>query len=158
MLELYPQAFPEEDLTPVVSALLARPQDCLSLAAFQGEPPIAHVLFTYCGTNEGGREGALLAPLGVLPSHQRQGLGSALVRTAFARLVDDGIGQVFVLGDPAYYGRFGFTAERQVMPPYPIPAEWAEAWQSLVLPGGVPLPAGPLSLPSPWMTPALWLP
>jgi len=51
-----------------------------------------------------------LAPVGVSPSLQRQGIGSAIIREGFARLRDRAERLVFVLGDPAYYGRFGFTA------------------------------------------------
>jgi putative acetyltransferase len=50
-----------------------------------------------------------LAPVGVSPSLQRNGIGSALIRDGFARLKDRAERLVFVLGDPAYYGRFGFT-------------------------------------------------
>ena len=56
--------------------------------------------------------GALaLAPLAVLPDRQRCGVGSALVRAALARAREGGWAAAFVLGDPAYYGRFGFSAE-----------------------------------------------
>ena len=56
--------------------------------------------------------GALaLAPLAVLPDRQRRGVGSALVRAALARAREGGGAAAFVLGDPAYYGRFGFSAE-----------------------------------------------
>jgi putative acetyltransferase len=50
-----------------------------------------------------------LAPVGVVPPLQRKGIGSALIRDGFARLKDRAERLVFVLGDPAYYGRFGFT-------------------------------------------------
>jgi putative acetyltransferase len=50
-----------------------------------------------------------LAPIGVSPSLQRNGIGSALIRNGFARLRDRAERLVFVLGDPAYYGRFGFA-------------------------------------------------
>jgi putative acetyltransferase len=50
-----------------------------------------------------------LAPVGVSPSLQRKGIGSALIRDGLARLKDRAERLVFVLGDPAYYGRFGFT-------------------------------------------------
>jgi putative acetyltransferase len=51
-----------------------------------------------------------LAPLGVLPQWQRQGIGGALVREGLARLRAAGEALVCVLGDPAYYRRFGFAA------------------------------------------------
>jgi hypothetical protein len=43
------------------------------------------------------------------------------------------VGKVLVLGDPAYYGRFGFAKETAIQPPYPLPEAWDGAWQSLVL-------------------------
>jgi putative acetyltransferase len=45
----------------------------------------------------------------VSPPLQRQGIGGALIRDGLARLKDRAERLVFVLGDPAYYGRFGFT-------------------------------------------------
>ncbi|MBN8966077.1 MAG: N-acetyltransferase [Rhizobiales bacterium] len=51
-----------------------------------------------------------LAPVGVRPEMQRQGIGCALIRAGLAQLKDRAEALVFVLGDPAYYGRFGFAA------------------------------------------------
>ncbi len=48
-----------------------------------------------------------LAPLAVAEAERRQGLGAALVAAALARSEAEA---VFVLGDPAYYCRFGFSA------------------------------------------------
>lgn len=152
VLALYPLAFPEEDLRPIVSALLGSAHGHLSLGAFDGGALTGHVLFTFCDDNA-----ALLAPLAVHPAHQRQGLGTALVRDGLARLTAQGIARVFLLGDPGYYGRLGFTPEREVTTPCPIPPDWAPAWQSLRLAPGGP-GAGPLGVPEPWRDPALWQP
>lgn len=51
-----------------------------------------------------------LAPVSVMPERQECGIGSALIRAGLACARDEGWEVVFVLGDPAYYGRFGFTA------------------------------------------------
>ena len=158
VLALYPQAFPEEEVKPVVSALLEKVQDIVSLAGFEGDVLVAHILFTICGTEERDRRGALLAPLGVIPSLQGQGIGTSLVRAGLEHLERMGIRQVFVLGDPAYYHRFGFSPEQQVLAPYPISEEWADAWQSMPLAVQEPLAAGRLLLPKPWMDPVLWGP
>jgi len=49
----------------------------------------------------------------VLPRHQRRGVGAALVRAGLARSITLGYDFVVVLGQPAYYRRFGFeTASR----------------------------------------------
>lgn len=156
LLALYPHAFPEEELRPLVSALLSLEDGVLSLGGFEGEEAVAHVLFTLCGTGQDTRTGALLGPLGVTPRLQRKGWGSHLVRAGLARLAEQGVRQVFVLGDPVYYGRFGFRPEREVSAPCPLPADWAEAWQSLPLAGRGPLAPGRLGVPAPWMDPALW--
>ena len=52
-----------------------------------------------------------LAPLGVDPAHQRRGIGAALTRAGIARLKESGERLAFVLGDPNYYRRFGFSLE-----------------------------------------------
>ena len=65
---------------------------------------------------------------------------------------------VCVLGDPAYYGRFGFEPDDRVAPPYPLPQEWRSAWQSLSLCGNDRPARGTLSVPPPWRQPALWAP
>lgn len=51
-----------------------------------------------------------IAPLAVTPASRRQGVGEALVAAAIAHLRGAGVELGFVLGDPAYYGRFGFDA------------------------------------------------
>lgn len=157
ILALYPQAFPEEELRPVVAALLNEVNGVISLATFDRDALVAHVLFSACGI-EGEWGGALLAPLGVRPSHQRQGVGSSIVRAGLARLETLDIRQVFVLGDPKYYQRFGFLPEQQVLTPYPIPEDWADAWQSMVLAGRPRLAAGRLPVLAPWREPSLWAP
>lgn len=51
----------------------------------------------------------VLSPLGVLPSHQRQGIGSQLVRAAIARAEQLQAPALFLEGSPIYYARFGFS-------------------------------------------------
>ena len=93
-----------------------------------------------------------------MPQRQRKGIGSSLIREGLNRLKRDGVAHVYVLGDPAYYGRSGFRTETGVAPPYPLPEEYRDAWQSLSLPSA-PLPGhGTLLLPKVWMQPALWGP
>jgi putative acetyltransferase len=58
---------------------------------------------------DGSRAGIALAPLAVGKAHQRCGIGSALVREGLARLVARYEEIVLVLGDPAFYERFGFS-------------------------------------------------
>jgi putative acetyltransferase len=62
-----------------------------------------------------------LAPVGVLPQRQRQGIGGALIRAGLAQLQATGERIVFVLGEPGYYGRFGFRAVDGYVSPYAGP-------------------------------------
>ena len=52
-----------------------------------------------------------LAPVAVEPSRQNTGVGKRLIAAGLALAEAAGWQGVFVLGDPAYYGRFGFTAD-----------------------------------------------
>ena len=154
----YPEAFPEEDLIPLVRDLLAAPADVLSLVAEVDGLAVGHVLFTRCGVSGGNVDAALLAPLAVAPAHQGGGIGTAIVREGLQRLKDAGVELVCVLGDPAYYGRFGFVGEASIEPPYTTPDEWGGAWQSQMLVDRAASCSGRLSLPPQWQKPALWLP
>lgn len=160
ILALYPLAFPGEDLTALVRALLRLPE-VLSLVAEVAGSTVGHIAFTRCPDAAGGPDMALLGPLCVAPARQRGGIGTALMRAGFHRLADDGVGRVLVLGDPAYYARVGFAPETAVAPPYPLPTEWAEAWAGLGLGDAAPSP-GPapqtLQVPEVWRDPALWGP
>jgi predicted N-acetyltransferase YhbS len=49
-----------------------------------------------------------LGPLAVLPGRQRIGIGSALVRAGVEEADRRSERAVIVLGNPGYYGRFGF--------------------------------------------------
>ena len=155
---LYPAAFPDEDLLPLVRDLLLETPAALSLVAMTGSQLAGHVVFTRCALDGSNDNAALLGPLAVAPPRQRQGIGSAIVRSGVRRLEDTGVSHLYVLGDPAYYGRLGFLPESRVTPPYPLPAEWRDAWQSMSRGGAAPPPAGKLPLPRPWLQPALWAP
>lgn len=155
---LYPDAFPHEELRPLVRRLLQETPDVLSLVAIAESALIGHVVFTSCSVTDGSGAVALLGPLAVATAWQKQGVGGALVRAGLDRLRSADFEQVYVLGDPAYYGRLGFEAERSVAPPFPIPGEWREAWQSITLRNAAPRLRGTLSVPPAWNEPALWAP
>lgn len=154
--KLYAAAFPDEDLLPLVRDLLGEEQGVLSLVALSENAILGHICFTACHIEGRGDEVALLGPLAVTPPAQKQGVASALVRTGFDYLQKAKTGYVFVLGDPAYYARFGFEADDKVTPPYQLPAEWHGAWQSMKLPGATAPLEGKLVVPAPWRQPSLW--
>lgn len=97
----------------LVARLYADGDVLCGLVAEQQSVIIGHILFSRLPveTSMGEVIAAALAPLAVLPEHQRQGIGSALVRRGLELCQQRGVPAVVVLGDPDYYGRFGFRAE-----------------------------------------------
>jgi putative acetyltransferase len=153
---LYPQAFPDEDLVPLVRSLLTDPVVAMSLVALIDSEIIGHGMFTVCGIEGTERKVVLLGPLAVTPNRQRQGVGSEIVDAGLECARVTGADLVCVLGDPGYYGRSGFTPDTRIEPPYALPPEWGGAWQSQSLTeSGEPL-AGQLVVPPQWQEPALW--
>lgn len=67
-----------------------------------------------------------LGPLSVLPQHQRCGVGSGLMHEALRALRERGACGCVVLGDPQYYGRFGFGADPGLTLPG-VPAQYFQA-------------------------------
>lgn len=155
---VYADAFPDEELMPLVVALIETEKDVVSLVACVDRALVGHILMTMCGIEGRSERVALLAPLGVVSAWQRKGAGAALIAEGLRRVKALGATQVHVLGDPAYYGRFGFRADAGVAAPYPLPEEWNTAWQSLSLRDGAPTLPGRLVVPGPWLQPALWAP
>ncbi|MEM7464764.1 MAG: N-acetyltransferase [Pseudomonadota bacterium] len=153
---IYPEAFPDEDLLPVVRDLLQEPSGILSIVAVSDNVVVAHIIMTSCDVAGQDAKTALLGPLAVAPEWQRQGIGSAIVNAALETLVSDGFTIVYVLGDPNYYRRLGFLPESNVMPPYPLPEAWLGSWQAISLDGNKPALKGKLTVPKPWRSPALW--
>ncbi len=83
----------------------------LSLVAVEdGDELVGYVAFSPVKI-DGRHDGWFgMGPVAVWPEQQRGGVGSKLVRAGLERLREMGARGVVVLGDPAYYGRFGFRA------------------------------------------------
>ena len=155
---LYPEVFPDEDLLPLVRDLLRDAAVTTSLVGEVDSRIVGHVIFTKCGVVGSDVNASLLGPLAVAAAWQRRGIGSAIVRAGLRRLEDMGVNLVFVLGDPAYYERFGFRPGCLVEPPFRLPAEWDGAWQSRSVGDTMAPRPGKLSVPRQWLQPALWAP
>ena len=103
-------AFPEEDEARLVDALRGAGHAAISLVAEIEGRIVGHIVFspvTIEGSPLSGK-GLGLAPVAVLPSQQRLGIGSALIREGLAISRRQGFGFVVLVGHPEYYPRFGF--------------------------------------------------
>lgn len=105
-------AFGGEVEARLVEALRAAGDVVLSLVAERDGAVRGHILFSRLMVRgEEDFPAVALAPLAVDPAHQREGNGTALVKDAHLRFQREGELLCVVLGDPAYYGRFGFAAD-----------------------------------------------
>ncbi|MEN3976771.1 N-acetyltransferase [Emcibacter sp. SYSU 3D8] len=104
-------AFGGEYEAALIERLRAEELIRASLVAIDDEQLIGHILFSAISVivDGWGVRAAALAPMAVTPKRQRQGVGSALVRTGLDQLAAQGFEAVIVLGHPAYYPRFGFS-------------------------------------------------
>ena len=112
-----PMPFADGDEQHLVDTLRERGELALSLVAVDAEGAIiGHVAFspatidlTACGWFQ-------MAPVAVIPAVQHRGIGSALIREGIEQLRRSGAKGVAVVGDPAYYERFGFAATPDLVP------------------------------------------
>ena len=106
------QAFGRVSEAKLVDTLRLACTDHLSLVADDNGSIIGHLMFTPVVVTDGKQktEGMGLAPMAVLPSRQRQGIGTQLVDSGLQILKEKGCPFVIVLGHPEYYPRFGFQA------------------------------------------------
>jgi putative acetyltransferase len=105
-------AFGGRDEARLVAAFRAADDLSLSLVAEDAGAIVGCIHFSPLAVDNGPQAKLhALAPLAVASTHRRQGLGARLVEEGLALLSAKGAAGVVVLGDPAYYGRFGFRAE-----------------------------------------------
>ena len=110
----------------------------LSLVATIDGNVVGHIAFS--GVTIGGVDLGWwgLGPVSIAPAHQRTGIGSALVRSGLRRLGELGVPGCVVLGDTAYYRRFGFAPHPGLALPGPPPDHFmASALQGSVPEGEV---------------------
>jgi putative acetyltransferase len=94
----------------LVDSLRARAADVISLVAERDGEIVGHILFSPVSLASSPELKIMgLAPMAVAPTHQRSGIGSALVRAGLEQCKRQGVAAVVVLGHPAYYPRFGFV-------------------------------------------------
>lgn len=98
----------------IVDALRAAGALTLSLVAVLDGEVVGHIAFSPTGIGDASSATSasstwyLLGPVGVLPGHQRRGIGRALIERGLGSLRASGGRGCALVGDPAYYRRFGF--------------------------------------------------
>jgi len=116
-------AFARPGEAELVEALRRANALVVSAVATVGSRIVGHVAFSPVTIDD--YLALALAPVAVEPESQRQGIGAALIRWGLGECRRLGYGVVIVLGEPAYYGRFGFTSASQfgIDCPFSVPSE-----------------------------------
>lgn len=110
----------------IVDALRRAGQLSLSLVAEREGTIVGHIAIAPVSISDGSTGWYGLGPLSVAPEHQGRGIGSRLVEQALAALRRRGAAGCVVLGEPEYYGRFGFRAEPALRLPG-VPPQYFQA-------------------------------
>lgn len=133
----------------IVAALRAAGVLSLSLVAEEKGKIVGHVAFSPVAVEDGAVGWFGLGPVAVRPDRQRRGIGDALIAEGLGRLKAAEAAGCVVLGDPAYYGRFGFSHDPTLSypgAPAPISRRWGSAPCVLPEPSIITTPSG---LPDP---------
>jgi putative acetyltransferase len=110
----------------IVRALRNAEHLTVSLVAIAEGTTIGHVAVSPVSISDGALGWFGLGPISVVPAHQGRGVGSGLMREALRNLREHGAAGCVVLGEPEYYGRFGFKADPNLILPG-VPAEYFQA-------------------------------
>jgi putative acetyltransferase len=107
-------AFPTPLEADLVDALRAAGHLAASLVAVENDVVVGHIAFSPVTADKPvDVPGVGLAPVSVVPALERRGIGGALIRQGLHVCRDAGFGWAVLLGDPAYYHRFGFQRASQ---------------------------------------------
>jgi putative acetyltransferase len=110
----------------IVGALRKAGNLTVSLVAQSEGAVIGHLAVSPVSVSDGTPGWFGLGPISVLPGHQGQGVGSRLIREVLRILRETGAAGCVVLGEPEYYGRFGFRAGPTLILP-DTPPEYFQA-------------------------------
>lgn len=115
------RAFQREDEADLAAKLIEGAIATISMVADLDGMIVGHILLSELG---GPHRALALAPLAVDPEWRDFLIGTELTNRALAAAREEGWHSVFVLGDPVYYGRFGFRSDlaEHVDTPWPGPA------------------------------------
>src|SRR5215472_16729117 len=122
----------------IVDGLRADGALTLSLVAIEdGDELVGHVAFSPVSIDGGDVAWFGMGPVAVWPGRQRGGVGSKLVRAGLERMQKRGAQGIVVLGNPSYYGRFGFRAHDGLRYPGPPASHFMALSFGSAVPSGI---------------------
>ena len=118
-------AFGRLDEADLVDKLRRDRYALISLVAVLEGRIVGHIMFSRMWINSasGQVSAVALAPVAVLPEHQRKGIGGLMIRQGLELLRGRGERIVIVVGHPGYYPGFGFSRDKASLLVSPFRAE-----------------------------------
>ena len=92
----------------IIEALRAAQALAVSLVAEMDGRVVGHIAFSPVTISDGTQNWYGLGPVSVLPEHQRQGIGKALIQEGLLRLKEMNAQGCCLVGHPDYYRKLGF--------------------------------------------------
>ncbi len=139
VFEILTAAFERNNEANLVEILRSSTKPYISLVAEDDGQILGHIFFSAVEIESSGEPSGMagLAPVAVDPGHQGLGIGGALIRAGLERCRELGWQAVFLVGDPAYYTRFGFALASPMRFTYGDPAFDAVLQAHEVSPGAL---------------------
>jgi len=106
--QLLIEAFPTAAEADLVEQLRRNGDAVISLVAFDGERVVGHAMFS---AMRAPFKALGLGPVSVVSDKRRLGVAAEMIKQGIARAHAEHWEAIFVLGSPAYYSRFGFSAD-----------------------------------------------
>ncbi len=125
---------PGSEEAAIVDRLRAAGELALSLVAETERRIVGHAALSPVTISDGTPRWYGLGPVAILPEVQGREVGTALMQRVIADIREAGARGIVVLGDPGFYGRFGFEHDPRLAYPGP-PARY---FQRLALNGDTP--------------------
>ncbi len=111
-----PMPFSDGDEQYLIDALRKADALSLSLVAEQDQSIVGHVAFSPAFPVDGSPGWYALGPVSAEPELQKAGIGRRLIETGLDQLRAQGAAGCILLGNPAYYSRFGFAVRSNLSP------------------------------------------
>ncbi|MGV0885461.1 N-acetyltransferase [Acinetobacter venetianus] len=120
IFDLTKAAFNDEEYSShteqfIVNALRAAKQLTVSLVAETHGKIVGHIAFSPVSISDGTTDWYGVGPIPVIPEYQGKGIGSELMREGLNRIKTLNAKGCVLLGDPNYYGKFGFKADARLI-------------------------------------------
>jgi putative acetyltransferase len=150
LTEAFTAAFGRSEEAALVGRLRAAGLVAVELVAVVEGAIAGHIAFSRLGVAADGRllKALALAPVSVKPGLQSQGTGGRLIEAGHAAARGMGFDAVFVLGHPAYYPRFGYSAA--AARPFRSPFAGDHFMALALAPGALDAASGAVTYPPAW--------